>query len=94
MDSKASYDSEEMKDKVLTVDKFVPKPYQDESSGNNLFNLDLTVEHNEESKSKSQVPEDEKAVNVSDMSSCWGIQVVAGSGQRVNQSYASSQVYK
>jgi len=27
MDSKASYDSEEMKDKVLTVDKFVPKPY-------------------------------------------------------------------
>lgn len=27
MDSKASYDSEELKDKVLTVDNFVPKPY-------------------------------------------------------------------
>ena len=52
MDSKASYDSEEMKDKVLTVDKFVPKPYQDENSGNNPFNLDLTVEHNEDSKGR------------------------------------------
>lgn len=85
LDSKASYDSEEIKDKVLVEDKFVPVAYNEEE-GNNPFVMNLTQEK-DESKGK-QSPQDMN-LNVSDMSSCWGVQVVNGNGQKVNQSVAS-----
>ena len=49
-DSNASYDSQEVKDKV-SVDGFTPMPYQ-EDNGNNPFNLDLTNEPENDSKEK------------------------------------------